>query len=77
MDKISKEERLFLKELGERIKTIRKEKGITQVELGHRCDLEKPNMNRLENGGTNPTALTLKKICVALEIDMEELVRGL
>ena len=62
MIKISKEDDVFLKALGERIRDIRKEKGLTQVELGDLVDMEKPNMNRLEKGGTNPTVLTLKKI---------------
>jgi len=72
-----KDDELFLKRLGERISKIRKEKGITQVELGYRCDMEKPNMNRLEKGKTNPTVLTLRKISKELEIDLEELISKL
>ncbi len=53
------------------------EKGITQVELGLRCDIEKPNMNRIEKGKTNPTILTLRKICLELEINLEELMKGI
>jgi len=65
----------FLKKLGENISRIRKEKGITQIELGHRCDFDRSNMRRIESGRTNPTVLTLKKICEGLEVSMEELVR--
>ena len=61
MIKISKEDDVFLKALGKRIRDVRLEKGLTQVELGDLIDMEKPNMNRLEKGGTNPTVLTLKK----------------
>jgi transcriptional regulator with XRE-family HTH domain len=75
MSRISKEDSAFLKELGKRIKQIRTDKGITQVELGNMCDIEKPNMNRIESGGTNPTALTLKKICQNLEIEITELFK--
>jgi transcriptional regulator with XRE-family HTH domain len=74
MEKVDKADKQFLKELGERIIKIRKEKGITQVELGDRCDIEKPNMRRIEAGGTNPTILTLKKICQGLNIDLNELL---
>jgi len=73
----NKDDREFLKQLGKRITTIRKQKGLTQIELGYRCDIEKPNINRLEKGGTNPTILTLRKICKELEIDLDELLEGL
>lgn len=73
----SEENKNYLKRLGERIANMRKDKGITQVELGLRCDIEKPNMNRIEKGKTNPTVLTLKKICKELEIDMEQLFQGI
>lgn len=76
MGKISKEDDVFLKALGKRISDIRKEKGLTQVELGDLIDMEKPNMNRLERGGTNPTVLTLKKICTALGITLDYLLAG-
>ena len=69
------EDKEFLKELGTRITQIRKEKGLTQVELGLRCDIEKPNMNRIEKGNTNPTILTLKKISKELQIEIEELMK--
>jgi transcriptional regulator with XRE-family HTH domain len=74
MGKRAKEDDLFLKKLGKRIATIRKAQHITQVELGDRCDIEKPNMARLESGGTNPTVLTLKKISKALNIPLSELL---
>jgi transcriptional regulator with XRE-family HTH domain len=77
MTKISNEDDVFLKALGRRISDIRKEKGLTQVELGDLIDMEKPNMNRLERGGTNPTVLTLKKICTALDITLGHLLAEL
>jgi DNA-binding XRE family transcriptional regulator len=67
----------FLKKLGARITEFRIKKGISQVELGLRCDIEKPNMNRIEKGNTNPTILTLKKICAELEVSIEELMKGI
>lgn len=70
---MTKDDKLFLNKLGERIAQIRKDKGMTQVELGYGTDIEKPNINRLEKGGTNPTILTLKKICAELNIDLKEL----
>ena len=69
-----KDEELFLKTLGNRIAEIRREKAITQVELGYRCDIEKSNMSRIEAGNTNPTVLMLRKIAAALEITLSDLI---
>ena len=81
MEKVNKKEQkeneLFQIALGERIAKIRKEKKITQVELGYRCDFDKANMRRIEIGGTNPTILTLRKISKGLDIDITELLQGL
>jgi len=65
---------IFLQNLGTRITTLRKERGITQVELGYRCDIEKSNMRRIEAGNTNPTVLMLKKIAAGLEISLKDLL---
>lgn len=77
MGKQINDDKELLKRLGKRISDIRKEKGITQMELGFRCDIEKPNMNRIEKGGTNPTFLTLNKICKELEVNLEEIIKNL
>lgn len=63
----------FLKDLGAIIKKLRHEKGLTSVELGYKCNMDKPNINRLENGKTNPTFLTLIRICIALEVELKDL----
>ena len=63
----------YLKKLGTRIRTIRKEKNITQVALSYACDIEKQNMRRIEAGNTNPTILMLKKISEHLGVTLSEL----
>ncbi len=70
MVNVSKEDKEFLKKLGERIKNVREDRGLTQTELGFRCDIERTNMNRIEKGNTNPTILTLKKILKELDIEI-------
>ena len=71
-DKISN---VFLRQLGKRIQVIRKEKKLTQLDLGFMCDMERSNIARIEVGGTNPSILTLKKIAEALEVSLEELIK--
>lgn len=65
----------FQNKLGKRIRALREMKGISQQELASMCDFEKSNMSRLEAGRTNPTVLTLLKICDALSITLPELVK--
>ena len=63
----------FQKKLGKHIAMLRAEKGLSQVEFGYAIEMERQNVNRLENGRTNPTAYTLKKIAMALEIPLSKI----
>lgn len=74
MNKRDKEDDVYLKRLGQRIKAVRKEKGIKQVDLGYKCDLDKSNMNRIEAGNTNPSVLLLKKISEELGVPLYDLL---
>jgi len=65
----------FLVSLGSRIKQIRAEKKMSQINLAAKCDFEKASMSRIESGKTNSTILTLRKISKALEVDVSELFR--
>jgi transcriptional regulator with XRE-family HTH domain len=65
----------FLATLGARIKQIRYEKKMTQVELAILCQFEKASMSRIESGRTNPTILTLKKISKALDVHISDLLK--
>lgn len=63
--------------IGKRIKQLREEKNISQVELAALCNFEKSNMSRLEAGNTNPTAYTLYIISQKLGIDVSEFLVNL
>lgn len=60
--------------IGKRIKQLRENKKISQVELAALCNFEKSNMSRLEAGNTNPTAYTLYVIAQKLEVEVFELL---
>lgn len=66
------DEKEFLQKLGANIARIRKEKGLTQLDLGAAIDMEKSNISTIENGRQNPSALTLKKIADAIGCDVKE-----
>lgn len=74
MNKREKVEAEYLKKLGKRIKTIRKEKSIKQVDLAYSCDIEKQSMSRIEAGNTNPSILLLRKIAELLEVSVNDLL---
>lgn len=63
----------FLKLLGQRIVALRKEKGLKQIDLSVKLNIEDAALRRIESGRTNPTTKTLYKIALALEVEMSDL----
>src|SRR5574344_1384033 len=61
------------KELGEKIRRIRKHKKITQEKLAEMVDIAPRNLYNIEVGTSFVKAETLEKILVALNISTEEL----
>lgn len=68
MDEISKK-------LGENLRRIRKEKGMTQEDLCNVLDLDRGYISSIENGKRNPTLSTLKKLADALKVSVDELLK--
>lgn len=63
------------KVVGERIRMIRKEKGINQEELAYLSGLSDTYIGQVERGEKNITVDSLSKIAASLEISLEELFR--
>jgi len=53
---------------GEKIKKLRKEKGLTQLQLAEKCGMYDSGIRRIENSDKTPTMTTLNKIARALEV---------
>lgn len=68
------EKAAFTKKLAKRIKKIREEKGLTQVELAKLCGLPKQNINRLEAGLVNPSAHFVFQVANSLKVPIEHLM---
>jgi len=62
----------FLKNLGNNIARLRKEAGLSQVELAVRCGKDKQSINRIEKGGHNPSAYILQEIASVLKVPVKE-----
>lgn len=61
--------------IGERLRELRKHKGLTIAELAHLADMKRPNLSRLEHGRHRPSLETLERLSVALGVPMADLVR--
>ena len=59
---------------GKRVIELRKTKGITQVELAYRCDIQRSYMGVIERGEKSVTLNTIEKIAAGLEISITELM---
>jgi len=65
----------ILKIIGQNIKRIRLEKGLTQVDLVGKIEaqIDTTNISRIEKGRTNPTVHTLFRISQALEVSLSNI----
>ena len=62
-------------DLGEKIKSMRHQKGLTQEELANRCELTKGYISQLENNLNSPSIATLTDILSALGSNLAEFFR--
>lgn len=65
----------FLIEIGQKVRSIRLKRGLTQTELAFKCnDVDYSQINRLELGKINFTISYLKLLAIALEVEVSELI---
>ena len=63
-------ERQILSTLGEEIRRVRKDRGLTQGQLANRTDLSRSLISRIESGSAAPSIPSLYKIANALNVRM-------
>jgi transcriptional regulator with XRE-family HTH domain len=66
-----------VKKVGERIRSIRKERNLSQEELAERSGIHTNYVGQVERGEKNLTLETLEKIVSGLDISLEQLFRYL
>lgn len=71
--KKEKSEQAIKKELGELIKSKRKQKDLTQEELSEIVGITEMYLRDLEHGNYTATWIICLKICAALDIDLAEI----
>lgn len=67
----------ILKQFGERVREMRKEKGISQEELADKAGLHRTYIGMIERAEKNITLINIEKIAKALEITIDKLFYGL
>ena len=64
------------KRIGELISKIRKEKNLTQEELGNKLNVSGKSVSKWERGINLPDISILTDLCRILDIKIEELLKG-
>jgi len=65
-----------MKTIGERVESIRKERGLRQTQLIKKAGVKLSTYGRLEHDGGDPLAITVLKVCGVLGVSMEYLMTG-
>jgi putative transcriptional regulator len=73
MHVISTSEAIILVELGQHVKQLRMNKGISQTDFALLCNMEKSSVCKIESGHVNISYLTLLRLSRCLEINAKEL----
>jgi len=60
-------------EVGSRIRKLRKDKGLTQEELGEKAGLSYKHIGEVERGEVNPSLTTLAAIAKGLDVGIGDL----
>lgn len=64
------------KTVGDKIRHIRKQKGLTQDQLARQCDIPYTTLTKLEsNVITKPTIQTVEKIAKGLEMTIDDILK--
>lgn len=66
-----------LVQLGMRIRFLRKEKKMSQLDLSLESNVNKNYISDLEKGRRNPSILVLERIANALDVDLATLFKGI
>ncbi|RDY59396.1 helix-turn-helix domain-containing protein [Flagellimonas nanhaiensis] len=72
-NKLSREEKLFIRDFGMNLRALREERNLSQTKLEAIAGLSKNQVWRIENGEVNTTISNLVLLAKALNLDVSEL----
>ena len=61
-------------EFGERLRTFRKQKRMTQKQIGERIDISNATISSWEDGTKTPNVLSIIALCEAFDLSLDDLV---
>jgi len=64
----------YLVALGQAIRTLRKQLGLSQEALAHAAQIDRSHMGKIERGERNVTILNIVRICAVLECPVSKLL---
>lgn len=62
-------------QFGEKVRFIRKERGLSQEQLAHNANLHRTYIGMIERAEKNITLLNIEKIAKALDVPVHELLK--
>lgn len=73
---MNKEDKVILKAFGEKIRLYRKDKGVSQEELGNMAGLDRTYIGSVERGERNISLVNIHRIANALSVKVRELIES-
>ncbi|MFA6150521.1 MAG: helix-turn-helix transcriptional regulator [Chitinophagaceae bacterium] len=70
---INNEQKEELIKLGERVRTVRQNKGLSLQDVADKIGKDRQSIQRLEKGGFNPSYIYLLEVCKGLEVEIKEI----
>jgi len=70
-------QREILIQFGERLRELRKEMNLTQVELSEQAGFDRNYIGMLERGERNPALINIQKIANVLNLSLTEFFNGI
>lgn len=61
-------------EFGERLRTFRKQKSMTQKQIGERIDMSNATISSWEDGTKTPNVLSIIALCEAFDLSLDDLI---
>lgn len=67
-------EKQYLKRLGERVRRLRKESGLTMEQLADKANLTRMHVYRIEKARSEPSLIVLRRIAKILRVKLRDLI---
>ena len=76
MNKLEKRYNQEITRLGDRLRKLREQKKLTQLDMEINSGINRTEISRIENGQKNIEFFTIVKLAIALDVEIEELFAG-